>query len=194
LHDKTDATIGELLDATNGRCAWPAEWSWWWFRSREDVVLGRTYEEQVCSVARALEAVGERWTPLIVRDIQLGLHRFEDLRAELGIARNVLTARLNHLVDAGVLERRPYSDHPLRWEYHLTPMGRELALPIVALMQWGDRHLLGPDGRPPRQARHRTCEGPVEVGYFCRSCGTAVPAREVEVVPGMAPAADRSAG
>ena len=156
-------------------------------------MLGRTYDEQVCSVARALEAVGERWTLLIVRDIQLGLHRFEDLRAELGIARNVLTARLNHLAEAGVIERRPYSDHPRRVEYHLTPMGRELALPIIALMQWGDRHLLGPDGQPPRVARHRACNGPVEVGYCCRSCGTTVPDREIEVLPRTAPS-DRRAG
>ncbi|MBI4940018.1 MAG: helix-turn-helix transcriptional regulator [Actinobacteria bacterium] len=158
-------------------------------------MLGRTYDEQVCSVARALEAVGERWSLLIVRDVHLGLHRFEDLRLELGIARNVLTTRLNHLVDAGVLERRPYSDHPQRWEYHLTRVGLELGLPIVALMQWGDRHLLEPGQRPPRQARHRTCHGTVDVGYSCRSCATTVPAREVEVLPAMtAPAAaDRGA-
>jgi DNA-binding HxlR family transcriptional regulator len=152
-------------------------------------VLGRTYEEQVCSVARALEAVGERWTLLIVRDVQLGLHRFEDLRSELGIARNVLTARLKLLVEAGVIERRPYCDHPQRWEYHLTPMGRELAVPIVALMQWGDKHLAHPDG-PPRRARHRSCGGAVEVGFCCISCGTPVPAREVEVVPRMQPVGD----
>lgn len=151
-------------------------------------MLGRTYEEQVCSVARALEAVGERWSLLIVRDVQLGLHRFEDLRAELGIARNVLTTRLNHLVEVGVLERRPYSDHSQRWEYHLTAMGRELGLPIVALMQWGDRHLLDAGRRPPRRAMHRTCGGKVEVDYACRSCGTTVPAREVEVAPAMTPA------
>lgn len=156
-------------------------------------MLGRTYEEQACSVARALEAVGERWSLLIVRDVQLGLHRFEDLRTELGIARNVLTTRLNHLVEAGVLERRPYSDHSQRWEYHLTAMGRELGLPIVALMQWGDRHLLDEGQRPPRRAVHRTCGGNVEVDYVCRSCDTTVPAREVGVTPAMASRVQRPA-
>lgn len=150
-------------------------------------MLGRTYEDQVCSVARALEAVGERWSLLIVRDVLLGLHRFEDLRSELGIARNVLSARLSHLVEAGVLERRPYSDHPQRWEYHLTPMGRELGVPVAALMQWGDRHLLDAGQRPPRRAKHRTCNGAVEVACTCVRCGTTVPVREVDVLPAMAP-------
>ena len=148
-------------------------------------MLGHTYDEQVCSVARALEVVGERWSLLIVRDVQLGLHRFEDIREELGIARNVLASRLAGLVDAGVLERRRYSGHPQRFEYHLTPVGRELALTIVALMQWGDRHLARPDGRP-RCARHRGCGGPVQVAFACTDCGTTVPLPEVEVVPRMA--------
>jgi DNA-binding HxlR family transcriptional regulator len=151
-------------------------------------MLGRTYEEQVCSVARALEVVGERWTLLIVRDVLLGLHRFEELQDELGIARNVLTTRLNGLVDAGILERRPYSGHPQRREYHLTSMGRELALPIVALMRWGDRHVPNPGG-PPRQARHRDCGGPVEVAFTCTRCGSTVGARDVEVIPALVPMA-----
>lgn len=145
-------------------------------------MLGRTYDEQVCSIARALEVIGERWTLLIVRDVQLGLHRFEDIQTELGIARNVLTNRLSALVEAGVLERRPYSGHPQRFEYHLTPMGRELAVPIVALMQWGDRHLPRPGG-PPRQARHRHCGGPVEAALTCTTCARTVSLAEVEVVP-----------
>ena len=107
-------------------------------------MLGRTYDEQVCSLARALEVVGERWTLLIVRDALLGLRRFEEFSSSLGLARNVLTDRLNHLIGAGVLERVRYQRRPDRFEYRLTDRGRGLAVPVLALMQWGDAHLAGP--------------------------------------------------
>src|SRR5262245_27675371 len=90
------------------------------------VMLGRTYDNQVCSIARSLEVLGERWTLLIVRDAILGLRRFDDFQASLGVARNVLADRLGRLVDAGILDRVPYQDRPERHEYRLTPMGREL--------------------------------------------------------------------
>src|SRR5690348_7351256 len=107
-------------------------------------VLGRTYEDQVCSIAASLEVLGERWTLLVVRDALLGLRRFDDFQRSLGVARNVLTDRLKRLVDAGVLDRVRYQERPERYEYQLTAMGQTLAVPVVALMQWGDRHLAGP--------------------------------------------------
>ncbi len=146
-------------------------------------MLGRTYDNQVCSVARALEVLGERWTLLIVRDAMLGLRRFDDLQASLGIARNVLADRLGRLVDAGILDRVPYQDRPARYEYRLTAMGRELGVPVVSLMHWGDRHLAGPEG-PPRLTRHRDCGGTVALTFTCTGCGDPVPPGEVEVVPG----------
>ena len=94
-------------------------------------MLNRDYEGQNCSIARALEIVGERWTLLIIRDVLLGLHRFDEFQESLGIARNVLTDRLNRLVDEGVLERVLYSERPERYEYHLTKKGLDLN---VALM------------------------------------------------------------
>src|SRR3954451_818945 len=136
-------------------------------------MLGRTYDNQVCSIARALEVLGERWTLLIVRDAILGVHRFDDFQRSLGLARNVLTDRLGRLVDAGILERVPYQEHPVRHEYRLTPMGRELGLPVIGLMHWGDRHLAGPDGAP-RLTQHRTCGGAVRPALTCETCG-AVP-------------------
>jgi hypothetical protein len=99
------------------------------------------------------------------------------------VARNVLTDRLTRLVDAGVLERVPYQEHPRRYEYRLTAMGRELALPVVSLMQWGDRHLAGPAG-PPRLARHRDCGGMLRTALVCDACGEAAHGEAVEVVPG----------
>ncbi|MBO0872579.1 MAG: helix-turn-helix transcriptional regulator [Pseudonocardia sp.] len=145
-------------------------------------MLGRTYDGQACSLARALEVVGERWTLLIVRDALLGLRRYEQFSDSLGIARNVLTDRLARLVGAGVLERVRYQQRPDRFEYRLTAMGEGLALPVLSLMQWGDAHLAGPDG-PPRLARHGDCGGEVRVGLTCAHCGRT--AHEgVEIVPG----------
>src|SRR5262245_24776733 len=148
-------------------------------------MLGRTYDDQVCSIARALEVLGERWTLLIVRDCLLGLQRFDELQQSTGIARNVLTDRLGRLVDAGVLRRVPYQDRPTRYGYQLTEMGNELAVPLVALMHWGDRHLAGPAG-PPRLTRHRDCGGALRAELTCQDCGKPVPPSELEVLPGPA--------
>lgn len=146
-------------------------------------MLGRTYDDQVCSIARALEVLGERWTLLIVRDTLLGLGRFDDLQRSLGMARNVLTDRLGRLVDAGVLERVPYQQHPPRHEYRLTAAGRELAVPLVGLMHWGDRHLAGPAG-PPRLTFHRGCGGALQAALVCAQCHEPVAPAAVDVVPG----------
>jgi DNA-binding HxlR family transcriptional regulator len=145
-------------------------------------MLGRLYESQNCSIARTLEVVGERWTLLIVRDALLGLHRFDEFLGNLGIARNVLADRLGRLVDNGILERSRYQDRPARWEYHLTERGRELASPVLALMQWGDRHLAGAPG-PPRLARHAACDGEVTERHVCANCGP-IDGAEISVVPG----------
>jgi DNA-binding HxlR family transcriptional regulator len=149
-------------------------------------VLRREYEGQVCSIARTLELVGDRWTLLVVRDVALGEHRFDDLRRSLGVATNVLTDRLNRLVAAEILERVPYHDKPERFEYELTEKGRELGLALLALMQWGDRHL---SERPPRLARRRSDRSPVAVRIVAED-GAPVSPDELELVPGPgAPAA-----
>jgi DNA-binding HxlR family transcriptional regulator len=146
-------------------------------------VLQRTYHDQVCSIARALEVVGERWSLLIVRDALLGLKRFEQFQDSLGIARNVLADRLGRLVTTGVFERVPYQQRPQRFEYRLTPMGHQLFVPVLALMQWGDEHLAGPAG-PPRLAQHAECGGELRAGLICRQCQLPVPAEQVKVIPG----------
>jgi DNA-binding HxlR family transcriptional regulator len=146
-------------------------------------VLHDRYPEQVCSIARALEQVGERWTLLIVRDLFLGVRRFDDLQQDLGIARNVLTARLEKLVAEGIAERRPYSEHPPRHEYRLTEKGLDLWPAIVALLQWGDRHAPNPDG-PPTVLEHRGCGGTVGAHLSCERCGAAVERADVVARPG----------
>ena len=115
-------------------------------------MLNRDYEGQNCSIARALEVVGERWTLLIIRDVLLGLHRFDEFQESLGIARNVLTDRLNRLVDEGVLERVLYSERPERYEYQLTKKGLDLNIALTALRQWGDEYL---SEKPPRLQRRK---------------------------------------
>src|SRR2546428_11620336 len=116
-------------------------------------MLNRDYEGQNCSIARALEIVGERWTLLIIRDLLLGLHRFDQLQESLGIARNVLTDRLNRLVEEGILERVRYSERPERFENRLTRKGRELNIALTGLREWGEKEL---SGRPPRVLRRKT--------------------------------------
>lgn len=92
-----------------------------------------------CSVAQALEVVGDPWTLLVVRDALFGVRRFDDFHRRLGIARNTLADRLASLVDHGVLDRVPYQDSPLRHEYRLTDKGRDLSEVVIALLRWGDR-------------------------------------------------------
>ena len=152
-------------------------------------MLGREYENQVCSVASALEVIGERWSLLIVRDVFLGLRRFEQIQSDLGIARNILQRRLSTLVEQGVLAKRLYLESPARYEYRLTEKGLDLWPAIVALMQWGDRYALGPDG-PPVVLEHRGCGGALDEHRICTVCGARVKVREARALPGPGAPAD----
>jgi DNA-binding HxlR family transcriptional regulator len=142
-------------------------------------MLKRDYEGQNCSIARALELVGERWTLLIVRDAFLGLRRFEQFQESLGIARNVLTDRLNRLVDEGILERIRYSERPERYEYRLTQKGRDLNLALTGLRQWGDQYL---SEKPPRILRRKADKKPVVVALVPKGADV-LRVDEVELVP-----------
>lgn len=133
--------------------------------------LPTEYPTQDCSIARALEVVGERWTLLVVREALLGATSFEQFSEALGIATNTLTSRLERLVGAGVLERRPDPHDGRRRHYALTPAGRELGLVIQALRQWGDKH---GGAAPPVSIAHVGCGGELEVGYRCSACGEAL--------------------
>jgi DNA-binding HxlR family transcriptional regulator len=147
------------------------------------VVLNNDYNGQACSIASALEVVGERWSLLIVRDVFLGLRRFDEIQANLGIARNVLQKRLQRLLEQGVLERTPYQERPPRYEYRLTEKGLDLWPTIVALMQWGDEHAASPAG-PPVLLEHRGCGGAVDEHRLCAACGARLSVREVRALPG----------
>jgi DNA-binding HxlR family transcriptional regulator len=143
-------------------------------------VLRRDYQGQNCSIARALEVVGERWTLLIVRDVFLGLRKFDEIQENLGIARNVLTDRLNRLVAEGILERVRYSARPERFEYRLTEKGRELNVALTALRQWGDKYV---SEKPPRLLRRKGDRKPVVAALVPKGAEVLRP-EEVETVPG----------
>ena len=135
-----------------------------------------------CSIAQCLEVVGEWWSLLIVRDAFLGVHRFDDYQRRLGISRNVLRQRLTHLVEAGILEKVPYSTRPPRSEYHLTDKGTDLWPVLTAMRQWGDRHA-APNG-PPTLFVHRSCGATTDTLLVCESCREPVRAGDMKLVPG----------
>lgn len=144
-------------------------------------MLGRTYDSQVCSMARALELVGERWSLLIVRDaLFAGVTRFGDFQHNLGIATNVLASRLEAFVAAGIMERGG-DDRRGRGEYLLTPKGRALAPAMIALTQWGDRWAA--PGEPPIEYLHADCGSGVHVETVCDNHGP-IADGDVAVRPG----------
>src|SRR5437763_14880779 len=122
-------------------------------------MLKRTYEGQDCSIAHALEVVGERWTLLIIRDALLGLRRFDEFQRNLGIARKVLADRLRWLVDQGILERVPYQERRERYEYHLTRKGRDLHVALFGLRPCGDDYC---SAKPPMVPGPKTDKKPVD--------------------------------
>ncbi|HEX6458905.1 MAG TPA: helix-turn-helix domain-containing protein [Thermoleophilaceae bacterium] len=145
-------------------------------------MLKRDYEGQNCSIARTLELIGERWSVLIIRDAFLGIRRFEDFQADLGVARNVLSTRLARLVEEGILEKHRYQDRPARYEYRLTEKGIALWPVLVSLVKWGDKYV-APAG-PPRLIVHRECGGEVNEHLSCDRCGAPLTARDVTTRPG----------
>jgi DNA-binding HxlR family transcriptional regulator len=154
-------------------------------------MLGREYD-QVCSIARSLEILGERWTLLVIRDVFSGRRRFDQIQENLGVARNVLASRLARLVEEGILERRPYQERPRRYEYFLTEMGLDLWPVMITLLHWGDRHLA--DSGPPMLIRHKGCDGLVDERGICERCGERLDARDAYAVEGPgAPAQWREA-
>jgi DNA-binding HxlR family transcriptional regulator len=146
-------------------------------------VLRRDYPALDCSVAKALEVIGERWSLLIVRSVMHGNRRFGEMQESLGIARNVLSARLQRLIDEEILERRAYQESPPRYEYFLTQKGLDLWPALIALLHWGERYSPAPEG-PRRSIVHKECGGTVSERGICESCGKVLTARDAKQVPG----------
>ncbi|WP_249998611.1 helix-turn-helix domain-containing protein [Actinoplanes sp. M2I2] len=145
------------------------------------------FGDMACSIARTLDVFGEPWTPLVLRDVWAGLTRFDQIQADLGISRKVLTERLNHLVGQGVLERRPYDRRP-RYEYVLTGKGTELAEVLMVMAAWGDKWLAGEAG-PPVLHRHHACGHVSRAELRCAHCGEAMGPGDIDLLTGPGAAA-----
>ncbi|MGA2432216.1 MAG: helix-turn-helix domain-containing protein [Acidimicrobiales bacterium] len=139
----------------------------------------KSFAAMDCSVAQCLEVIGEWWTMLVVRDCFMGVTRFEDFQRRLGISRNILHSRLSTLVDAGILQRVPYSVHPPRDDYKLTAKGRDLWPVLTAMRQWGDQYA-APDG-PPVTLTHTSCGESAHAVMVCEHCGQRLDARDVNL-------------
>lgn len=146
-------------------------------------MLGKLYDSQVCSIARALEFVGERWSLLIIRDaLFAGSTRYSEFQRRLGIASNILRDRLDAFVEAEIMRRNQYSDQPGLFEYLLTEPGRDLAPALIALTEWGDKWA-APDG-PPIRYTHAGCGSSVGLRLVCAECGTVTDPAELQAHPG----------
>ena len=155
----------------------------WWLHRR---VLPSTYDKQDCSLARALEVVGERWTLLVLRDAFYGVRRFNDFLAHLDTPRTVLSSRLRTLVEAGLLERRPDPGHAGRHLYELTDAGQALWPAVYSLRAWGERYAAG-DGGPRRVFSHDRCGQPLDEVARCATCDCLPEPEHVIVSPAGPP-------
>jgi DNA-binding HxlR family transcriptional regulator len=138
---------------------------------------------QACSIERAINPLGDRWTFLVLREAFFGVRRFSEMARNLGIARNVLSRRLHQLVEAGIFERVLYNDRGGWHEYRLTEAGKELYDVVLAIMHWSDRHLGGPDG-PPLLLHHTACDHDTHGVVVCAHCGEPLCPHEVDPRPG----------
>jgi DNA-binding HxlR family transcriptional regulator len=136
-------------------------------------------EVRPCSLAGALDVLGERWSLLALREIDYGVHRFARIAGYTGASRDILADRLRKLEAAGVIERRQYSEHPPRHEYHFTAAGRELFPVMLALSQWGDKWAVD----APALSRRHSCGEPLQVDLVCHRCGEPVTRDSIHAVP-----------
>jgi DNA-binding HxlR family transcriptional regulator len=148
-----------------------------------------SFADMYCSIAQTLEVVGEWWSLLILRDAFLGIRRFDDFVERLGISRNILTIRLDSLVAAGILERRPYDEARGRYDYLLTDKRRALWPVITALRQWGDQWIYG-TGNEPLLLEHRSCGCTTTAQMTCNTCGEPLDARSVRAIARLGAADD----
>lgn len=142
-----------------------------------------SFADIACSIARSVDVVGERWTPLILRDLFVGMSRFEDIRRDLGIASNVLAARLDRLERDGIVDRHQYQTAPVRHEYRLTEKGRDLYPVIATLIAWGDKWMAAGNG-PPALIVHSECGHATTAVTVCAECGGELNADTAVAAPG----------
>jgi DNA-binding HxlR family transcriptional regulator len=142
----------------------------------------RPFSEQNCSIAAALAVVGERWSLLVMRDVLLGRRRFSEIKRSLKVAPNILSDRLQQLVEHGLLERTPIGEGSDSYEYAPTQKGRDISPVLTALLEWGDTYA-APEG-PPRVQVHLACGHDAHPRLHCSHCGEAIERGELSSRPG----------
>ena len=150
----------------------------------------KSFSGMRCSIARALELIGDRWALLLIRDLSLGLRRYEDFRASTGIPAATLAARLKHLTASGIVERVRYQERPPRDEYRLTPMGSDLWKVSLALREWGDQWDASGFGAPTVETVDRETGRPLRLALIDAATGVTVPLERAVLRPG--PSADET--
>ena len=141
------------------------------------------FGDMQCSLARGLDLIGDWWSPLIIRDLYLGVSRFDDLVEDLGLSRNLLASRLKQLTEHGIIVREEYQQHPARYDYRLTAAGRDLVPIIIALTAWGNRWACPKEG-PPIAFEHTGCGKDFQPAVVCAGCGEAITAETVRAHAG----------
>jgi DNA-binding HxlR family transcriptional regulator len=151
-------------------------------------VKSKSFEGMACSIAGVMEAIGDRWAVLILRDLSLGLSRYEDLRRSTDVTNATLSDRLKHLEDHELVERRQYQTNPERYEYVLTAKGRDTTLVLQALLQVGDKWAVSGDAGPPLRFVDRKTGHPVKLARVDNETGQLVRLQDVQ--PQAGPGAD----
>ncbi|NDV06220.1 helix-turn-helix transcriptional regulator [Rhodococcus sp. IEGM 248] len=140
-------------------------------RATPEIVMDRMpLAPRPCAIAATMELIGDRWSMLVIRELSYGVHRFDRIAGYIGVSRDILTARLRKLEEVGVIERRQYSEHPPRFEYHLTPAGEDLRPLLLSLFQWGSKWAVD---EAPSVLVHE-CGHSLELEHRCAHCGEAV--------------------
>jgi len=145
--------------------------------------MSSAFSEFACSIARTLDLIGEWWTVLILRDLFAGLSRYDEIQRNLGIASNILAARLKRLRDAGLVEREADPDDARRWCYRLTEKGRDLYPVLIAMMAWGDKWI-APAGQQPVLMVHQRCGQVTAAVPACSVCSQPLALDELRFLPG----------
>jgi DNA-binding HxlR family transcriptional regulator len=148
----------------------------------------KSFDGMACSIAGVMDAIGDRWAVLILRDLSLGLSRYEDLRRSTGVTNATLSDRLKHLEDHELVERRQYQTNPQRYEYRLTAKGRDTILVLQALLQVGDKWAVSGDAGPPLEFVDRKTGHPVKLARVDSETGQGVRLQDVQ--PQAGPGAD----
>ncbi|MHC8286116.1 winged helix-turn-helix transcriptional regulator [Pseudomonas sp. XS1P51] len=149
--------------------------------------------ETLCPIARAEAVVGDRWTVLVLRELFMGTHRFDEIQAQTGGTPQMVAARLKNMEADGLVERRPYSERPPRYEYHLTPKGDAFYSVVLALRAWGETWCKSEEEELAVVYTHKTCGEPAGLGPLCEHCGELLRRDELISTPGDGYTAERQA-